>query len=102
MAKSPEQADLPAVKTVLDTEPRLAGCQKGTRVRLLVPIYDGFQRFEAGAEIFWPYDDPPLAANAALASAKETPLDAPPMTSGEPPADYIDPATGDPLVVQPA
>jgi len=102
MAKSPELAEGPAVKTVQDPEPKLAGCQKGSLVRLLVPFYDGYQRFETGAEIYWPFDEPPLAANAALASAKVTPLDAPPMTSGEPPADYIDPATNEPLAVQSA
>lgn len=74
--------------------------KKGDRVRLLVPIYDGVQRIEADTEISWPYDDPPLTTTAALAGAKQTPLDAPAMTSGKPPADYIDPATGQKPVIE--
>ena len=88
------------VKTVGEKEARLS-IKKGDRVRLLLPLWDGTQRFEAGEEIVWTLDTPPTTEQACLASEKETPLDAPPMTSGEPPAGYIDPRTGLPFVPAP-
>lgn len=84
------------IKTVAEKEPRLA-IKKGDRVRLLLPLWDGTQRFEAGEEIVWTLETPPTAEQACLASEKETPLDAPPMTSGDPPDGYIDPRTGAPF-----
>lgn len=100
-----EAMDEPKVKTTDMAEPVLCDARgkpvkKGTLVRLLVPIYDGVQRIEADTEIYWPYDDPPLKANAVLAGTKDTPLDAPAMTSGKPDADYVDPTTGEKPVIQ--
>ena len=72
----------------------LEDVKKGDLVRLLEPHYDGFQRFEAGTEVRWWNEIPPDPRNACLPEAAETPLDAPPMTDGKPPADYLDPQTG--------
>lgn len=68
--------------------------KKGDRVRLLLPYWDGFQRFEADEVIVWTNDTPPTTDQACLASEAATPLTAPAMTDGKPPADYIDPRTG--------
>jgi hypothetical protein len=92
MAKEP--------KKVGDPDPVLARedgtpCKKGDRVRLLVAHHDGVQLHREGAEVAWWGDDPPLAANAAFAEQKSTPLDAPIFTDSRPPADYVDPATGE-------
>lgn len=87
----------PPTKLLGEKEPRLA-IKKGDRVRLLLPLWDGTQRFEAGEEISWPLDVSPTAEQACLASDKETPLDAPVMTDGRPPEGYIDPRTGQPYV----
>lgn len=93
MAKLPEPV---AVKPddVLD------GVKKGDLVRLLEPHYDGFKRIEAGELVHWWNDDPPSVRYAALPETKQTPLTAPPMTDGKPPADYLDPATGKSPVIQ--
>lgn len=89
------------IKSVGEKEPRLA-IKKGDRVRLLLPLWDGTQRFEAGEEISWPFDMAPTVEQACLASEKETPLDAPVMTDGRPPEGYLDPRTGQPFVQAPA
>lgn len=68
--------------------------RKGDLVRLLEPHYDGFQRIEAGKEVRWWNDTPPDPRNACLPDVEQTPLDAPPMTDGKPPAQYLDPQTG--------
>ncbi len=86
----PEGANAPAA---------LHEVKKGDWVRLLEPHYDGFQRIDAGTEVQWWNDDPPDERNACLASVRKTPLDAPPMTDGKPPADYLDPLTGKKPVV---
>lgn len=91
MAKEP--------KTLNEKEPTL-DVKKGDRVRLLVPIYDNVQWIAADTEINWPFDDPPLKTTAALAGEKTTPLDAPAMTAGKPPADYVDPATGEKPIIE--
>lgn len=96
MAKSPE----PMVERV-GPPTTLAEVRKGDLVRLLEPHYDGFQRFEAGAAVRWWNDTPPDPRNACLPDAPATPLEAPPMTDGKPPADYIDPATGKPPAAVP-
>ncbi len=68
---------------------------KGDLVRLLEPHYDGFQRLEAGAVVRWWNEAPPDPRYAVPAdSAVPAPLEAPPMTDGRPPADYVDPLTG--------
>jgi hypothetical protein len=85
------------IKTVGQVEPRLA-VKKGDRVRLLLPLWDGTQRFEAGEEIVWTLETPPTVEQACFASDKDTPLDAPAMTDGRPPEGYIDPRTGQPYV----
>ena len=89
------------IKSVGEKEPRLA-VKKGDRVRLLLPLWDGTQRFEAGEEIVWTLENPPTVEQACLASEKETPLDAPVMTDGRPPEGYLDPRTGLPFVPAPA
>jgi hypothetical protein len=89
------------IKSVGQTEPRLS-IKKGERVRLLLPLWDGTQRFESGEVITWPFDTPPTVEQACLASDKETPLDAPVMTDGRPPEGYLDPRTGKPFVAQQA
>jgi hypothetical protein len=72
-----------------------AEVRKGDWVRLLEPHYDGFQRLETGAVVRWWNDAPPDPCNAVPADSSEPmPLDAPPMTDGKPPADYLDPLTG--------
>jgi hypothetical protein len=68
--------------------------RKGDWVRLLEPHYDGFKRIEAGVEVQWWNDTPPDERNACLPEVAQTPLTAPPMTDGKPPADYLDPTTG--------
>ena len=80
-------------KRVGETTARLE-VQKGERVRLLLPYWDGFQRFEADEVIVWTNDTPPTVEQACLVSEVATPLDAPAMTDGKPPSDYIDPRTG--------
>lgn len=82
-----------------DSEPRL-DVKKGDRVRLLQPLYDGVQYFYEGEVISWPLDTPPTTAQAANAKDKATPLDAPVFSDAKPPADYIDPRTGQPLVIE--
>lgn len=89
------------IKSVGEKEPRLA-VKKGDRVRLLLPLWDGTQRFEAGEEIVWTLDIAPTTEQACLASDRETPLDAPVMTDGRPPEGYLDPRTGLPFVPAPA
>ena len=71
--------------------------KKGERVRLLLPYWDGFQRFEADEVIVWTNDTPPTTDQACLLSEVATPLTAPAMTDGKPPAGYVDPRTGGPL-----
>lgn len=68
--------------------------KKGERVRLLLPYWDGFQRFEADEVIVWTNDTPPTVDQACHAADPATPLTAPAMTDGKPPADYVDPRTG--------
>jgi hypothetical protein len=70
--------------------------KKGDMVRLLVPHYDGFKLLTADSVVRWWNDTPPSdPLNVALPENSEpTPLDAPAMTDGKPPADYIDPETG--------
>jgi len=69
---------------------------KGTRVRLLVAHYDGYQRLAEGTECNWWEDSKPDPANAVpVGDARPTPLDAPAMTDGRPPADYVDPTSGE-------
>lgn len=76
--------------------------KKGERVRLLLPYWDGFQRFEADEVIVWTNDTPPTVDQACLASETATPLTAPAMTDGKPPAGYVDPRTGGPLPPTPS
>jgi hypothetical protein len=88
-------------KKVGDADPVLARedgtpCKKGDRVRLIVPHHDGMQLHREGAEVIWWANEPPLAANAVFADQKETPLNAPIFSPSAPPADYVDPATGEP------
>ena len=95
----PAPPPAPLKPTTMETRPPpgdelLKGVSKGDPVRLLVAHYDGFQRFEAGSIVHWWNDEPPTVRNAALVETPETPLTAPAMTDGKPPADYIDPATG--------
>lgn len=75
--------------------------KKGDMVRLLVPHYDGFKLMKEGTICRWWNDTPPDERNAALPDAEQTPLDAPAMTDGKPPADYVDPETGKKPVVNP-
>lgn len=95
----PEDQTAPDGAATKETRPPagdelLKGVAKGDLVRLLVPHYDGFQLFAADSIVRWWNDDPPSARNAALPETELTPLNAPPMTDGKPPADYIDPNTG--------
>ena len=95
MAKAPE----PEVKEP-KPDPVLTGMKKGDLVRLLEPHYDGFQLLKAGDVVRWWNDDPPNARYVALVETAQTPLTAPAMTDGKPPADYLDPTTGQTPVVQ--
>ncbi len=92
MAKRPDH--IPAGEPGPEVDPVLEGVKKGDLVRLLEAHYDGFQRLEAGAVVAWWNDTPPSTRTVAYANAPQTPLDAPPMTDGKPPADYVDPHTG--------
>jgi len=99
VAPEPLPAPEPPKPTTTETRPPpgdevLKGVSKGDPVRLLVAHYDGFQRFEAGSIVHWWNDEPPTVRNAALVETPETPLTAPAMTDGKPPADYVDPVTG--------
>lgn len=76
--------------------------KKGERVRLLLPFWDGFQRFEADEVIVWTHDTSPTTDQACLATEVMTPLTAPAMTDGKPPADYVDPRTGGKLPPTPS
>lgn len=89
-------------KLVTEKGPRTLDVKKGDRVRLLLPLWDGTQRFEAGEEIHWQFDTPPSVEQACLASEKETPLDAPAMTDGKPPPGYVDPRTNEPIAAPPS
>lgn len=73
---------------------QLQDVKRGDLVRLLVPHYDGYQLLKEGDVVRWWNDEPPDERNACLPEAEQTPLDAPPMTDGKPPADYTDPNTG--------
>lgn len=72
----------------------LEGVKRGDMVRLLEPHYDGFQLIPADTLVRWWNDDPPSVRYACLPEAPQTPLTAPAMTDGKPPADYVDPSTG--------
>jgi hypothetical protein len=78
---------------------KLDDVKRGDWVRLLEPHYDGFQRLEAGVDVQWWNDTPPDSRNACLLDTPSTPLNAPAMTDGKPPADYLDPTTGKKPVV---
>lgn len=80
---------------------KLEDVRRGDKVRLLVAHYDGYKRIEAGTVVDWWNDTPPDERNACLPEVAETPLTAPPMTSGKPPSGYVDPETGKPPVSQP-
>ena len=70
--------------------------QKGTKVYLLEPLWDGTQYFQANEDIFWPFDVPPSSRQASMVAPDLQPK-APPMGDGTPPEGYIDPRTGEPL-----
>lgn len=85
---------LPAGEPPVGSDRVLTDIKRGDLVRLLEPHYDGYQRFEAGTVVRWWNDEPPNARNVTHADNPETPLTAPAMTDGKPPADYLDPTTG--------
>lgn len=93
MAKAPEAAS--------STPDDVLPVKKGDKVRLLVPHYDGYQLLAADTVVEWWNDDPPSTRNACLPDADQTPLDAPAMTDGKPPAHYKDPKTGKKPVITP-
>lgn len=82
------------IKKVGEEEPRLK-VKKGDKVRLLQPFHDGVQYFEADEVIKWPVDTPPTAAQATYANKKAEAINAPLFPPVDPPADYIDPRTGE-------
>ena len=86
-------------KTVEQDTVRLDEIKQGDRVRLLLPLFDNVQRIPEGTVIIWPFDHPPTADQACREDEKVTPLTAPPMTDGKPPADYVDPTTGEKPVI---
>lgn len=96
MATAPTKADEPElpVKTFGEKEPRL-DIKKGTKVRLLQPFWDGVQYFNADEIIKWPVDTPPTTAQATYANQKAEAINAPLFPPADPPADYIDPRTGE-------
>lgn len=97
MATEPDEAETAAdIKTFGGPEPRLK-IKKGTKVRLLLPFHDGVQYFEADEVIKWPLDTPPTAAQATYANQKAEEIHAPLFPPADPPADYIDPRTGEPF-----
>jgi hypothetical protein len=87
---------------VNEKSPRTLDVNKGDRVRLLQPMWDGTQYFKADEEIHWPFDEKPSVDQACLVTEKVTPLTAPPMTDGKPPAGYLDPRTNEPLPAPPS
>ncbi len=83
-----------------DEKEFLVEAKRGTPVRLIEPMFDNYRIVPAGVVIPWPYETPPTRRQAMLeADASPTPASAPAMTSGKPPADAIDPLTGQPFLV---
>lgn len=85
-----------APKLVTDKAPRTLDVKKGDRVRLLLPLWDNVQRYEADEVIYWPLDYPPDISQACLPDDVVPESTAPPMGDGKPPAGYINPRTGQP------
>lgn len=100
MEKSPTEGSEGAAAAKRRGPPsKLEDVRKGDMVRLLEPHYDGFQRHEADKLVRWWNDTPPDPRYACLPETPATPLEAPPMTDGKPPASYVDPVTGKPPII---
>lgn len=93
MATAPDDTEVDT-KTFGEAEPRLK-IKRGQKVRLLQPFWDGVQYFDADEVIRWPVDTPPTAAQATYANQKAEAIHAPLFPDAKPPADYVDPRTGE-------
>lgn len=91
-----------APKLVTDKDPRNLDVKKGDRVRLLLPLWDNVQRYEADEIIIWPFDYPPSVDQACLPDEAVPALTAPAMGDGKPPPGYVDARTGRPPVIESA
>lgn len=85
-----------APKLVTDKAPRNLDVKKGERVRLLLPLWDNVQYYQADEVIHWPFDYPPSVDQACLPDDVVAASTAPPMGDGKPPEGYLDPRTGQP------